>query len=126
MTLEEAKKSVAELRSQGADDEMVLATFFTMFKDGKIDYEQFEIFAGLVGYELTDEFKNMSDDERKSLSPFEDGEEDEEEYFEEEDEGDDEDNFELEGYDPSKFNEAVKKIVAEDEEEEKAMKLFGK
>lgn len=126
MTLEEAKKSVAELRSQGADDEMALATFFTMFKDGKIDYEQFEIFAGLVGYELTDEFKNMSDDERKGLDVFE--ESDDEDYEEDEDfaEEDGEDNFELEGYDPSKFNEAVKKIIDEDEEEEKAMKLFGK
>ena len=115
MTLEEAKKSVAELRSQGADDEMALATFFTMFKDGKINYEQFEIFAGLVGYALTDEFKNMSDDERKEIDIFEDEdevvEEDEEPLF---DDGKNLDDI-MNG----------KKEDSEDEEE-KAMKLFGK
>lgn len=114
MTLEEAKKSVAELRSQGADDEMALATFFTMFKDGKIGYEQFEIFAGLVGYELTDEFKNMSDDERKGLDIFEEGED-----IAEEDE-EDEDDFE--GFEPMD----VEGEVERSKEEEQAMKLFGK
>ena len=121
MTLEEAKKSVAELRSQGADDEMALATFFTMFKDGKIDYEQFEIFAGLVGYELTDEFKNMSDDERKSLEPFvEKGSQDNEE-----DEEDDDDDIDIDFKGSDVDIESLFKSD-EDEEEEKAMKLFGK
>jgi hypothetical protein len=125
MTLEEAKKSVAELRSQGADDEMALATFFTMFKDGKIDYEQFEIFAALVGYELTDEFKNLSDDERKSLDifggPDDEDYEDDEDIEEEDEEDDDEDNFKIEGYEPIDFS-----VSEEEKEEEKAMKLFGR
>lgn len=112
MTLEEAKKSVAELRSQGADDEMALATFFTMFKDGKIDYEQFEIFAGLVGYELTDEFKSMSEDEKKGIDIFAD----KEEVVEEDGEDELGKTFEADDLEDDE----------EDNEEEKAMKLFGK
>ena len=116
MTLEEAKKAVAEIRSQGTDDEMALATFFTMFKDGKLDYEQFEMFAALVGYELTDEFKNMSDEERKGIDIFAEGE------------GEDEED---EDYDFPGSKRDVAKLFSsdeddEDDEEDKAMKLFGK
>jgi regulator of RNase E activity RraB len=71
MTLAEARKLINELRKQGANDEMAFETFFEMYRKDKLTLEQFEVFAGLLGYELTEEFKNMSEEERKALNVFE-------------------------------------------------------
>ena len=75
MTLNEAKQAIKELRKQGASDEMAFATFFEMYKNDKLTLEQFEVFAVLLDYELTEEFKNMSEDERKAMNVFKNKEE---------------------------------------------------
>ena len=71
MTLLEARKSINVLRKQGLSDEEIFATLFEMYRDDKLTLDQFELFAALVGYELNEEFKNMSEEERKALNVFE-------------------------------------------------------
>lgn len=65
MTVEEARKVIDELESQGASKEEIAGSFYLLFRDDKIDTEQLEALVNLLGYELTDEFKNMSVDEQK-------------------------------------------------------------
>lgn len=65
MTIEEARKVIDELESQGASKEEIAGSFYLLFRDDKIDTEQLEALVNLLGYELTDEFKNMSVDEQK-------------------------------------------------------------
>ena len=52
MTIEEAKSAFEELRKQGMTNEDIAKSLFNMFQVGKIDYEQFEAFVGLLGFEL--------------------------------------------------------------------------
>ena len=66
MTQEEAKKAIEELRTQGATDENIVAAMYMMFRDGNIDVNQLADLVKLVGYELTDEFMNMSPEEQKT------------------------------------------------------------
>lgn len=62
---EEFKKAFDEMRAQGADDDEILGTLYRMFQDDKIDINQLDALVNILGYELTDEFKNMSTEEQK-------------------------------------------------------------
>lgn len=63
--VDEVKKAFEEMRAQGADDNAILGTLYTMFQDDKIDINQLDALVNILGYELTDEFKNMSTEEQK-------------------------------------------------------------
>lgn len=65
MTVEEVKKVVEELKNEGMTEDEILAAFYAMFCDGKITSEQLEGLTLAMGYELTEEFKNLSDEEKK-------------------------------------------------------------
>ena len=62
---EEFKKAFDEMRAQGADDDEILGTLYRTFQDDKIDINQLDALVNILGYELTDEFKNMSTEEQK-------------------------------------------------------------
>ena len=66
MTVEEAKESFEELRRQGATQEDILGTLYYMYGKDEIDFNQFEALANVLGYELTDEFKALSDEDKKT------------------------------------------------------------
>ena len=66
MTIDEAKKAFDEMRAQGADDNAVLGTLYRMFQDDKIDVEQLGALVNVLGYELTDEFKQMTPEDQKT------------------------------------------------------------
>lgn len=102
MTVEEGKKAIEELKAQGNSEEEIAGSFYLMFVDGKIDVEQLDALVNLLGYHLTEEFKNMSPEDQMTKG-FEEKEEDEDEEIEDKEDNDDED---------------------EDEEKE-AMKLMG-
>lgn len=102
MTVEEGKKAIEELKAQGNSEEEIAGSFYLMFVDGKIDVEQLDALVNLLGYHLTEEFKNMSPEDQMTKG-FEEKEEDEDEEIEVKEDNDDED---------------------EDEEKE-AMKLMG-
>lgn len=65
MTLEEAKLAIDGFKAKGITDEEIVATLYLMFQDDKLNVEELESLVGLVGYELTEEFLNMSKEEQK-------------------------------------------------------------
>lgn len=113
MTIEEGKKAIEELKAQGNSEEEIAGAFYLMFVEGKIDVDQFDALVNLLGYHLTDEFKNMSPEDQKEKG-FEEKEEDDEEIEVKEDKKDNE------GEDEDEDEEKE-----EDEEEKKAMRLMG-
>lgn len=75
MTIDEAKKAFDEMRAQGADDNAILGTLYSMFQDDKIDVNQLGALVNVLGYELTEDFKKMSPEDQKTKG-YEEGEED--------------------------------------------------
>lgn len=66
MTLEEAKHALDELKSQGESDEDILKTLYLMYTHDKMTLEDLRIFTELLGYEFTDEFEAMSEEDKKT------------------------------------------------------------
>lgn len=132
MTIDEAKKAFDEMRAQGADDNAILGTLYRMFQDDKIDVEQLGALVNVLGYELTDEFKQMTPEDQKTKgweaddeSEKAEGVTDEEvekakEYGDDSDEKPDEKSDETDA-------ESDKKDEEESDEEatKKARKIFG-
>ena len=58
MTVEEVKKIISNLKEEGYDDDMIMNSFLSMFEEGEIDFGQLEALTHVMGYELTEEFKN--------------------------------------------------------------------
>ena len=98
MTPEELKKAVEAMKAEGATEEDMLGTFYKMFQEDKITFEGLEALVEGIGYHITDEFRNMSEEDRKTKG-----------YEEVEEEA----------------SEEVKEEVKEIDEEEKAMALFN-
>lgn len=101
MTVDEGKKAIEEMKAQGNSPEDIAGSFYLMFIDGKIDVEQLDALVNLLGYHLTDEFKNMSPEEQKTKG------------FEEKEPTENQNNDSSEDKDK------------DEDEETKAMKLFG-
>lgn len=108
MTVEEAKKMIEELKAQGETEEDIVAGFYAMFCEGDIDVNELGDLVKLVGYELTDEFKNMSEEDQKTKGWAEDPE-DAKEITEDE----------------AEKEEEPAKEESEESDDEKARKLFG-
>ena len=72
MKPEEAKQAIDAMKEQGKSDEELLFALYGMFQDDKIDVNELGDLVQLVGYELTDEFKNMSPDQQKTQGITED------------------------------------------------------
>ena len=66
MTVKEALHAIETLRAQGETDESMLATFYAMFQDDVITIDELDDLCQLIGYELTDEFRNMSLEDQKT------------------------------------------------------------
>lgn len=137
MTIDEAKKAFDEMRAQGADDNAILGTLYSMFQDDKIDVNQLGALVNVLGYELTEDFKKMSPEDQKTKG-YEEGEEDKpaegvtkEEVEKAKEFGDDEDekkpeNDEEDKGTPAAETEGEKPSSTDEEEERKeAERLFG-
>ena len=108
MTLKEAKQVIDEYLAQGETEEDIVGALYVMYQEDDINLEELEQLIGLLGYEFTEEFKNMSDEDKKTKGV---------EFGEDEGEG-------AEKL-PEEKVEAVKEAETEDEEDAKAKKLFG-
>lgn len=113
MTLDEAKQAIEQLKAQGETEESMLATFYLMFKDDTITVDELGDLCQLIGYELTDEFKNMSPEDQKTKG-----------YKEVEDEDVSEEEIE-DAKEFEKGEETPDNSDNKEEEQEKAKKLFG-
>lgn len=112
MTLREAKQVIDEYLAQGETEEDIVGALYVMYQNDDIDLEELEKLIGLLGYEFTEEFKNMSDEDKKTKGYTEDKDAEDlpEEKVEEVKEADE---------------EIEKEPEDEDEDEAKAKKLFG-
>lgn len=123
MTLREAKQVIDEYLAQGMTEDDVLGTLYLMYQDDSINLEELEKLIGILGYEFSEEFKNMSDEDKKTKG-LGDAEEDFDDDDSEEDEEEDIEkakSIKKERFDSEEDEEPEEKP----EDEEKAKKLFG-
>lgn len=66
MTGKEAKEAIDILKAQGDTEEEILAASYLMFADDKMSIKDLEIICDALGYEMTEEFKNMSPEDQKT------------------------------------------------------------
>lgn len=150
MTKEEATKFFDEQKANGMSEDEILAVLYKMFQDDKIDLNQLEALCAVMGYELTEEFKNMSDEDKKTKGVEQAAEDEDvaeeidegiaaEEKGEDEDEDTDtelkEDSFDSDEEDDDEVEEEESETTEEksadgeekeeEDEEKKARKLFG-
>ena len=129
MTLKEAQHAIEELKAQGETEETMLATFYSMFIDDELTVEQLGDLCELIGYELTDEFRNMSPEDQKTKGWEETEEEDlSKEEIEDAKEWDNEDKKDYDGDsnpDAKNTDNKNSKTEPEESDDEKAKKLFG-
>ena len=67
MTGIELKQIIDELKEEGNTEEDILAGFYQMYKNGDFDEENLEVAVNFLGYRLSDEFKAMSEEEKRKL-----------------------------------------------------------
>lgn len=129
MTREEAKKAFDELKAQGETDESILAVLYGMFSEDTIELDELESLISVLGYELSEEFKNMSPEDQKTKG-FEYDEDAKAEGVSEEDVDD------AKEYDKEEDDKEEPKAKPEEEDDEKedddeesdddkARRLFG-
>ena len=66
MTRKETMEAIEELKKQGYTEDDMLLTFYAMFQEDKITLEQLGSLVELIGYELSEEFLNMSEKDQKT------------------------------------------------------------
>ena len=66
MTVKEGLKMVEMLKKEGYDEEQIVGGFYQLYIDGKVTVEQLQDLVKLVGYEVTEEFLNMSGEDKKT------------------------------------------------------------
>ena len=77
MTVDEAKSAIQELKAQGLTDEGIAASLYKMYTEDKLDLDQFGSLVKLVGFDLSDEFMELPDEEKKKQNVGEFGMSDE-------------------------------------------------
>ena len=65
MTQQEFESFVKEQKDGGKSEEEILVIFAKMFQDGQLERQQFEAIVEALGYEISDEFRELPDDEFK-------------------------------------------------------------
>ena len=65
MTWEELKKIFEDFKSEGYEEEEILEILYLMYADGKIPLEDLRIMTEVLGYEFTEEFEAMSEEDKK-------------------------------------------------------------
>ena len=66
MTEQEVQEVVEELRNEGNSDEDIVIGMYRLYQHDEITFEQLEALVRAVGWEITDEFKAMSDEDKKT------------------------------------------------------------
>jgi hypothetical protein len=124
MTVEEARSSFEKFKKEGMSEDEILAVLYLMYQDDKLTEGQLSDLVRILGYELTEEFLNMSEEDKKTK-----GYEETEEESEKDSKAS---NVNSEVVEESKYIRTEDKEDGPDEsededddEEQKARKLFG-
>lgn len=67
MTLREANEAIESLRKEGHSDEDIAASFYLMFSDKRVDLNQFKALLAVLGYELSEDFLKLSEEEQRKI-----------------------------------------------------------
>lgn len=70
ITVQEAKKAIEELKAQGTSEEDLLGILYHMYQKSEIDLDEFTTLTDALGYELTEEFVQASDENKKNFFDF--------------------------------------------------------
>lgn len=65
MTIEEAKQALEQLKNNGYSEEDIVKTLYLMYADGKMSLSDLRTLTELMGYEFTEEFEAMSEEDKK-------------------------------------------------------------
>ena len=66
MTYEEAKAAIEDLKAQGETEDDILKVLYAMYTDDKLSLSDLKTFIGIMGYEFTEEFEAMSEEDKKT------------------------------------------------------------
>ena len=66
MTKNEAKQFFDGLKKKGYTDDDILSILYKMYQDDRLTLDQLEALCAVLGYEFTEEFKNMSLEDKKT------------------------------------------------------------
>lgn len=123
MTMDELKKALDRLKAEGETEDEMLAVFYGMYIEDEITLENLRTIIGILGYEFTEEFENMSEEDKKTKGWAKDDTEadlDKEEIEDAKEYGDDDDKDK----EPAADTED-KKDDEEEDDDKKAARLFG-
>lgn len=67
MTVKEFNKFLDEMREKGYTDQMILIVLYSMYANHEFTTEEYENLINVMGYEFSDEFKNMSEEEKRKV-----------------------------------------------------------
>lgn len=65
MTIEEAKEALEQLKQEGNSEDDILKIMYLMYVDDELNLSDLRTLTKLLGYEFTDEFEAMSDEDKK-------------------------------------------------------------
>ncbi len=75
MTEKEVQEAFEEMRKQGATDDDILGTLYMMYQDNKLNTNQLREMIDILGYEFTEDFEAMSEEDKHTKGyEFEDDE----------------------------------------------------
>lgn len=66
MTLDEAREALEDLKKEGNSDEDILKILYVMYQDYAITLSDLRAFTELLGYEFTEEFEAMSEEDKRT------------------------------------------------------------
>ena len=66
MTVEEMKKFLEEKKSEGYSEEELLKIFYAMYVKDDIELSDLRTLTEMLGWKLTEEFENMSEEDKKT------------------------------------------------------------
>lgn len=123
MTLEELKKVFDDFKGEGYEEEEILEILYLMYADGKMPLEDLRTMTETLGYEFTEEFEAMSEEDKKKKGlDYKNGNKAAEGVDKEEVE--DAKEFK-EGEDDAPKAESKTDDKDEDDDDKKAARLFG-
>lgn len=66
MTIEELKEAFESLKKEGYTEEEILKIVYVMYADGKMPLEDLRTMTEALGWEFTEEFEAMSEEDKKT------------------------------------------------------------
>lgn len=66
ITIDQAYSAMQDMMANGTSEDDMLGILYLMFQDDKISLDELEALIDKLGYEFSDEFKNMSPEDQKT------------------------------------------------------------